>query len=319
MKTQSRAIGQRAVSADSIRAFADLTGDHSPVHVDPEFARASGFSGPIAHGLLTGAWALGALAQHAPTSLGAGDPESIVTSCSLRLSRVVVAGDELSFRLVDGMDPENTRHAPNSLTNFEVINQRDEVVASGGVVVRRDGGVFLTEEVLLRVEPLPGRRVVGPNAPEVYFAEDIVALGPRGTRSLAAVSQQAVQDYVEQTGEVNPLYRDEKFAASSCCKSKVVPPMLTFCLAFSEFLRELLTFEMPAEGSAGHIADTWQVHRPVAHSEPLRVVYQPITSNRTRSRPDLAIVQFGLEIIDANSERVQSGVVEMMIPGRPGA
>ena len=33
-------------------AFADLTGDRNPVHLDPEFARATPFRRCIAHGLL---------------------------------------------------------------------------------------------------------------------------------------------------------------------------------------------------------------------------------------------------------------------------
>ena len=39
------------VTKEMIRAYADLTGDHTPVHVDEEFARASHFGGIVAHGL----------------------------------------------------------------------------------------------------------------------------------------------------------------------------------------------------------------------------------------------------------------------------
>lgn len=43
----------RAVTQDEVNRFADLTGDHNPVHTDPEFAAATPFGGTIAHGYLT--------------------------------------------------------------------------------------------------------------------------------------------------------------------------------------------------------------------------------------------------------------------------
>jgi acyl dehydratase len=42
----------RTITGDEVLAFANLTGDTHPLHVDPEFARASPFGEQIAHGLL---------------------------------------------------------------------------------------------------------------------------------------------------------------------------------------------------------------------------------------------------------------------------
>ena len=41
------------VDQERINAFADATGDHQWIHVDPERARSGPFGGPIAHGFLT--------------------------------------------------------------------------------------------------------------------------------------------------------------------------------------------------------------------------------------------------------------------------
>ena len=41
------------VTQQSINQFADATGDHQWIHVDPEKAAAGPFGGPIAHGFLT--------------------------------------------------------------------------------------------------------------------------------------------------------------------------------------------------------------------------------------------------------------------------
>ena len=41
------------VTQDQVNQFAEATGDHQWIHVDPERAKAGPFGGPIAHGYLT--------------------------------------------------------------------------------------------------------------------------------------------------------------------------------------------------------------------------------------------------------------------------
>ena len=41
-----------AVTSEMIRTYADLTGDHTPIHVDEEYAKQSIFGDIVAHGLL---------------------------------------------------------------------------------------------------------------------------------------------------------------------------------------------------------------------------------------------------------------------------
>jgi acyl dehydratase len=43
----------RTVTQEQVNLFADATGDHQWIHVDPERAKAGPFGGPIAHGYLT--------------------------------------------------------------------------------------------------------------------------------------------------------------------------------------------------------------------------------------------------------------------------
>ena len=41
------------ITQEQVNLFADATGDHQWIHVDPERAKSGPFSGPIAHGYLT--------------------------------------------------------------------------------------------------------------------------------------------------------------------------------------------------------------------------------------------------------------------------
>ena len=43
----------REITQEQVNTFADATGDHQWIHVDPERAKSGPFGGPIAHGFLT--------------------------------------------------------------------------------------------------------------------------------------------------------------------------------------------------------------------------------------------------------------------------
>lgn len=43
------------VTEDDVARFAELSGDHAPLHTDVEFARSQGMQGRVAHGLFLGA------------------------------------------------------------------------------------------------------------------------------------------------------------------------------------------------------------------------------------------------------------------------
>lgn len=44
---------RRLVTRDDIKAYAEASGDHNPLHQDDEVARRAGFDGVIAHGMFT--------------------------------------------------------------------------------------------------------------------------------------------------------------------------------------------------------------------------------------------------------------------------
>lgn len=61
MFIEELSVGQTAESVNTvtqaeIQAFAAVSGDHNPVHLDPAFAATTPFKGVIAHGMLSAAY-----------------------------------------------------------------------------------------------------------------------------------------------------------------------------------------------------------------------------------------------------------------------
>jgi len=47
---------RHTITDADVRTFADLTGDHNPLHLDEDFARTTRFKGRVAHGMLTASY-----------------------------------------------------------------------------------------------------------------------------------------------------------------------------------------------------------------------------------------------------------------------
>ena len=79
----------RKVTAADIDAFARVSGDFNPVHLDPTFAEATPFRGVIAHGMLTAAMISAVIGEELP------GPGAIYMSQSLKFRAPVRPGDEV--------------------------------------------------------------------------------------------------------------------------------------------------------------------------------------------------------------------------------
>ncbi|MFV0278620.1 MAG: MaoC/PaaZ C-terminal domain-containing protein [Parahaliea sp.] len=113
---------QRGIDMNHIRLFAAASGDVNPVHLDPDFAAGTAFGEPIAHGMLTGGLVSAALALVLP------GPGTIYLGQSLRFRAPVKPGDTLTVELTV-TDKQDKRQRVN--LDCKVLNQRDQVVASG--------------------------------------------------------------------------------------------------------------------------------------------------------------------------------------------
>lgn len=91
-------LGQSAetthvVGASDIEAFAEVSGDRNPVHLDEAYARTTAFGERIAHGMLSAAYLSAVLGTQLP------GPGAIYLTQSLRFRRPVRIGDEVTARV----------------------------------------------------------------------------------------------------------------------------------------------------------------------------------------------------------------------------
>ncbi len=125
-----QAVFSKTITAEDISAFAEISGDHDPVHVDEEFARRSAFGRRIAHGALV----MGLLSTTASiTSRRSVERGSTATPVSvgydrIRFTRPVFIGDTVTARYtIEEVDDV----AGRTRSRVEVVNQDGELCLVG--------------------------------------------------------------------------------------------------------------------------------------------------------------------------------------------
>ena len=113
------------VTEADITAFAEVSGDFNPVHMDEAFAATTPFKSRIAHGMLSAAWLSALIAGELP------GPGSIYLSQSLRFRRPVRIGDAVTTKVTVGEIDE--RRARVTLTTECRVG--DTVVLDGEALV----------------------------------------------------------------------------------------------------------------------------------------------------------------------------------------
>ncbi len=100
----------RTVTEAVINAFAEVSGDTNPVHLDAAYAATTPFKERIAHGMLAAAYISAVLGVQLP------GPGAIYVSQSLRFRRPVKIGDEVTARVtVADLDAERGRATLNTV------------------------------------------------------------------------------------------------------------------------------------------------------------------------------------------------------------
>ena len=122
----ARATMEHTVTDAMIAAFADLTGDHNPVHLDEAFARTTRFGGRIAHGMLVAGFISATIATRLP------GPGTVYLGQSLRFLRPVRIGDTVTTTVeVLELVAEKKR----AKLGTRCVNQHGETVIDGDALV----------------------------------------------------------------------------------------------------------------------------------------------------------------------------------------
>jgi acyl dehydratase len=118
----------QSLSDKHFAAFAAMTGDAHPLHYDPDYARANGWDGPLAHGLmLLGLCALGA----APISRELTESMIAMLGNEARYKRPAFVGDTVTPQFtVIAVEPKDNDRGIVRLA-ITLSNQRGEVVLEG--------------------------------------------------------------------------------------------------------------------------------------------------------------------------------------------
>jgi 3-hydroxybutyryl-CoA dehydratase len=128
------AVGRRAsitrtISNADIRAFAEVTGDTNPLHMDDAFAARSRFGRRVAHGLLSASLISAVLGTKLP------GPGAIYLQQTFRFVRPVYPGDTVTATVEVTAYREDRRMATLLTT---CTDQAGEIVLDGEAVVLLD-------------------------------------------------------------------------------------------------------------------------------------------------------------------------------------
>jgi 3-hydroxybutyryl-CoA dehydratase len=116
----------KTVTDSDVATFAELIGDHNPIHTDDEYARNSRFGRRVAHGVFTGGLISAVLGNHLP------GPGAIYLSQQLEFLAPVFIGDTITAVVeVTSWRPEKR------IITFktDAYNQEDKQVVTGQSVL----------------------------------------------------------------------------------------------------------------------------------------------------------------------------------------
>jgi len=119
----------RTVGEADIIAFAAVTGDNNPVHLDADYAATTSFGERIAHGMLSAGYISAVIGTQLP------GPGAIYLSQALRFKRPVKIGDEVTARAT--ITEIDTAKARVTLATVCLVNGKPVVEGEAMIMVPR--------------------------------------------------------------------------------------------------------------------------------------------------------------------------------------
>lgn len=126
LQVGARAARTCTITDQTIRSFAEVTGDNNPVHLDDEYAEKTRFGRRIAHGMIAAGLISATLANDLP------GPGTVYLSQTLKFKLPVYPGDTVTATVeVLSVRPDK----PIVTLSTVCTNQDDKVVLEGEAVV----------------------------------------------------------------------------------------------------------------------------------------------------------------------------------------
>jgi 3-hydroxybutyryl-CoA dehydratase len=117
---------ERLVTDELVRAFAEVSGDYNPIHLDEEFAKTTRFGRRIAHGMLSGAFISAVLGYELT------EKKIVYLSQTLKFTAPVFIGDTVTTTAT----VTDIREDKGIVTMDTICtNQNDETLVKGESVV----------------------------------------------------------------------------------------------------------------------------------------------------------------------------------------
>lgn len=126
-KGDATCTGTSVVDEDQPLRYARASGDFNPIHLDPDFARKSGFPGVVCHGMCTMA-----MASKVVLDCVAGSDPCRLKRLRVRFARPVFPGQTLTTNIWSLSGDGQGTGALQSY-GFETVNARGAVVISNGL------------------------------------------------------------------------------------------------------------------------------------------------------------------------------------------
>jgi acyl dehydratase len=110
------------LTQDDVKAFAELSGDKNPIHLDESFAATTVFKKPIVHGMLSASLISTVLAMKLP------GPGAVYMSQTLNFKLPVYVGEEVTVVVTVKSVREDK---PIVTLQTQVLNSKEKVVVDG--------------------------------------------------------------------------------------------------------------------------------------------------------------------------------------------
>jgi 3-oxoacyl-[acyl-carrier protein] reductase len=185
----------RVFSAADVQAFAALSGDYSPLHVDPVYAAGTEFGAQVVHGVLLASLFSQLVGMQIPGK------HALYLGQDLTFRRPVLVGEAIrAIAKVTGKS-EATR---TLVLNMEIRSSDDKIIVMGGAKVKvRDiaGAVRQHSAPVAALAPQPGRKVA-------IVSGASRGLGAQIARTLARRGYAVAVNYFRSEAQALAVVRD---------------------------------------------------------------------------------------------------------------